>query len=539
MRGRRHRLPAAAAAAAMAAGCLAATGSSAHAGEPVYTARLSPAPTLTAPTSMAVAGSRLLVTDGDAVVVLSTTGAQLVRITGVAGASDATAAPDGSVVAVAATGSDEVVEIDPSTAAVVRRHDVAPCPHELAVTATEIWYTFGCTDGSGGINHITRADGAVHPIDQPDAGAAYQAAHLAAGGGRLVAYDGIVTSWPVAGGSLGTATTNDQDGAADTDLVADDTHVVLVTAAQGGGNGVTVLGPDLVRQRVNTTTGAPFAAALRRDGQKLVLTTSDDLAAVQAVDPSTGAIGTRARMPVGSTNVPSAVDGCVGISADGSIAYALAREFEDGVDRYFVVASAVDTPAPTPVKVTVSGPVTLGAGATITVRTSAYRRVSLTMTTRSGTAKGTFTADGAGVLKVAAQVSFSGTVTAAVEGDLTHTTGSGARAFAVPSVIRTVLSKGYKKRKGITYYRSFSKAIQAAVVLPAIPGRPVSATLFVKRGSHWVRRNTWTMRTGDHGEVASRVYGNLRGRVMQVMFNFRGDDDNDGSTAWTKPFVVK
>lgn len=533
----RHRVPATAAAVALAATCLAATGTSAQAGEPAYSARLTPAAGLTAPTSMAVAGGRLHVTDGDAVVVLTTTGALVARINGIAGASDATASPDGKRVVVAATGSDEIVEIDPSTSSVVRRLAVGACPRELAVTTTEIWYTFGCTDGSGGINHVTRADGAVHATDSPDAGPAYRSAHLGAGGGRLFAYEGTLTAWPVADGALGTPLVDDHDGDVDSDFVVDDTHVVLLTKPPGEAYGYTVLGHDLVVQRVVTTSGLPVAGALRGDGRTMVAATTDSFAALHVADLTTGTVGTRARMPIGVGNVPDIVHGCLGLSADGSIAYAIASEYDDPV-HFFVAASSVDLPAPTPVAVTVSGPVRLGQGATITVRTSAYRKVALTLTTRSGVAKGTFTADGAGVLKVAATMSFSGSVAASVDGDLTHVSGSGTRSFGVPSLMRTVLSKGYKKRKGVTYYRSFAKAVQSAIVLPGLRDRRVTGTLLIKRGSHWRRVNTWTMRTDDRGVVASRVYGNLRGRVMRVMFNFAGDADNDGSTAWTAPFIV-
>ncbi|MFN8167428.1 MAG: hypothetical protein U0S36_01445 [Candidatus Nanopelagicales bacterium] len=533
------RLAGAAVALSLAVTCLAVTGTAAEAGEPVYTARLTPLPALRSPTSMAVAGGRLVVTDGDAVVVLSTAGTQLARITGIGLAADATAAPDGSVVLVTAAGSDEIVEIDPSTATVVRRYPVAPCPHELAVTATTIWYTYGCSAGSGGINHVSRIDGTVHDIGSPDAGPAYRTAHLGAGGGRLFAYESALTSWTTDGDVLGPPNLNETDGGPDGDVVVSNGHVVLLNAPTAEAYGAKVLGHDLVLQRTVATAGGPEAGAISRDGQRLVLGTTDERTAVLVVDSATGARINAARMPIGSTNVPTILGGCLGLSADGSVAYAIAGEFEDGAMRYFLAASTVDAPSPTPVKVTVAGPVTLGSSAVITVRTSAYRQVTLTMTTRLGTSSGTFTADGAGVLRVAARMSFSGSVTARVEGDLTHTDGSGARKFEVPSSIRAVVNKGYKKRKGITYYRSFAAAVQAAAVLPAIPDRPVSATLYVKRGSHWSRRNTWTTRTDRRGVVVSRVYGNLRGRVMKVMYNFAGDDDNGGSTAWTAPFVVK
>jgi YVTN family beta-propeller protein len=518
------------------AGTLVAGATPAAAGIPTYDAALTEVPSLAAPTSFALASGRLVVTDGDVVRVLSSSGALLATLDDVAGASDATASPEGTEVYVAATDSDEIVVIDPSGPSISERYDVGACPRELAVSETTVWYTFGCDLGEGGINHITRATGAVHALGSPDAGFEFAFARLGVGGGRLFAYEGALTAWPTSGGSLGTPVVNEDAGAADIDLVVDGSRVVLL-GAQGDGNGYTLLGHDLVEQRTVRSAGFPLAAALTAGGSRLIMGGYDDLA-IGVADTGTGELLRQARMPLASEQVPVILQAGMAVSADGSTVYALAREYTDPV-RFYLVRASVEVPPPTPISVTVTGLTELGATATITVRTLPNRLVTVAMSTRTGVVKESFATNASGVLQVRAQTSYSGTVTASVPGDVGHAPAARTATFHVPAAIATSLVKGVAKRKGVTIYKKFSQTGIYAAIRPTIADRLVYATLFVQKGSHWKRMNTWTMRTRWDGLVAARVKGNRTGVVMRVMFNFRGDKDNGGATEYSGRFMVR
>lgn len=532
-----RRLPAAITALALAASALVVgSAAPASAAVPIYDSAIAPIPSVTAPTSFALAAGKLFITDGDAVRVVTTSGSLVATLSGIADARDAVASPDRSTVYAIAAGSDEVVEIDPSVPRITARYDVGACPHELAVSSTDVWYTFGCRYGEGGINHITRATGAVHALGSPDADFRYGMARLGYGGGRLFAYDTDVTGWPAVDGSLGTPVVNTTDGMSDYDLVVSDSRVVLLNGAPGV-QGFVLLDRDLVRLAVVPTSAGALAAAFSASGDKLVAGGRSEIP-FTAVDPATGAVRHYARIPYGAGDVPWVMAAGMAISADGTRAYALAREFTDPT-TFYVVTTSVDAPPPAPLTVTVTGLTYLGATGTITVKSLPSTKVTLKLATGNGVEEATFPTNASGVLQLRVRSSYSGTITATTSGDPTHAATARTVTFHVQAEMRTAMSKGYKKKAGVTYYRKFSQVKVYAAVGPTIPGRVVHATLFIKKRTYWKRVDTWSGRTNDVGVVGARIISNRKGVVMRVMFNFRGDRFNGGATEYTRPFVVR
>lgn len=534
---RPRRLPAVITALAIAATAIVAgSASPAAAAVPIYDSAISPIPSVSAPTSFALAAGKLFITDGDTVRVVTTSGSLVATLSGIAGAEDAVASPDRSTVYVVATGSDQVVEIDPSVPSITARYDVGACPHELAVSSTDVWYTFGCRYGEGGINHITRATGAVHAIGSPDADFRYGMARLGYGGGRLFAYDTDVTGWPAVAGSLGTPVVNTTDGMSDYDLVVSDSRVVLLNGAPGV-QGFVLLDLDLVRLAVVPTSAGALAAAFSPAGDKLVAGGYSEIP-FTAVDPATGDVRHYARIPFGSGGYPWVMAAGMAISSDGTRAYALAREFTDPT-TFYVVTTSVDAPPPAPLTVSVTGLTYVGATGTITVKTLPSTKVVVKLATSNGIDEATFRTNASGALQVRVRSSFSGTITATSAGDPTHAASTRTVSFHVQADMKTAMSKGYKKKGGVTYFRKFSQVKVYAAVGPTVPGRVVYATLFIKKRTYWKRVNTWMLRANDVGAVGARVISNRKGVVMRVMFNFRGDRFNGGATEYTGAFVVR
>jgi hypothetical protein len=531
------RIPAAITALALAVSALVVgSAAPAAAGVPIYDSAIAPIPSAVAPSSFALAAGKLFITDGDAVRVVTTGGSLVATLSGIVGARDAVAAPDRGTVYVVAAGSDEVVEIDPAVPRITTRYAVGACPHELAVSSTDVWYTFGCRYGEGGINHITRATGVVHAPGSPDADFRYGSARLGYGGGRLFAYDRDVTGWPAVDGSLGSPVVNTTDGMSDSDLVVSDSRVVLLNGAAGV-PGFVLLDRDLVRQTVVPTSAGALAAAFSSSGDKLVAGGSSEIP-FTAADPATGEVRHYARIPFGSGDVPWVMAAGMAISADGTRAFALAREFTDPT-TFYVVTTSVDAPPPAPLTVSVTGLTYLGATGTITVRTLPRTKVTVKLATGNGAEEVTFPTDASGVLMLRVRSSYSGTVTATTSGDPTHASSARTVTFHVQAGMRTSMSKGYRTKAGVTYYRKFSQVKVYAAVGPIVPGRVVHATLFIKKRTYWKRVDTWSGRTNDIGVVGARIISNRKGVVMRVMFNFRGDRFNGGATEYTRPFVVR
>jgi hypothetical protein len=181
----------------------------------------------------------------------------------------------------------------------------------------------------------------------------------------------------------------------------------------------------------------------------------------------------------------------------------------------------------------------VGATGTITVKSLPNLKVTVKLATGNGIDEATFRTNASGVLQVRVRSSYSGTITATTSGDPTHAASTRTVTFHVQAAMKTAMSKGYKKKGGVTYFRKFSQVKVYAAVGPTVEGRAVYATLFIKKRTYWKRINTWLLRANEVGVVGARLISNRKGVVMRVMFNFRGDRFNSGATEYTGAFVVR
>lgn len=523
---------------AVATGVLGLVPGTAEAGSLPYTVQVAPVSGLTSPNSLASAGGLLFVADTNAVQVLDTTGALVRTIPGLFGAKSVTAAPDGSVVYVAESTASKIATIDVATLTTTAEVTVSDCPTSLAVTATTVYYSSGC-ETVGEINHVDRASGTANDLAAPDATGFYAAPSLRADSSRLYALDyfGDLSSWPLSDAGLGTvATAPSGITSQNPDWAVGGGRIVITNM---GIYGYTLYDASTLSKLADVpATAYPRNVGFSPSGATFVggVQNNDVL---WAFDSTTAQLTGKAALSAADANVWPAGTG-VAFSADGSLSYMLGSLWNgDGTYHYSLITGLVGTPQPTSVAVAAVSPTKYGAATTFVVTGTPNRTATVTVTT-AGVVKRyrvALSATGRGV--VAPKLLTSGTATATVDGDLTHTGFvSGAVAYRVPSLVQVVMSRGHKTVHGIVYYARPALARQVVRVLAPAGGRAVAVTLWRQSGRRWIAVMTRTVRTTSTGYAATYLVSGAKAVSYRITYVFRGDARNGKGSGATAVFRI-
>ncbi|MEU1725206.1 hypothetical protein [Nonomuraea sp. NPDC005692] len=148
---------------------------------------------------------KVFVAAGDRIVVTSTDGKVVGTIPGLSGAVALASPEDGRRVYAALRDSNEVIEIDSTTLAVIRRIDLAayPCPSSLAQEYDRLWIGFGC-GGAGGGGVLGLVTSAATPVLVRVGPATTRAPLVAVAGNTLVAGESGVSPATVEVYDIGT-----------------------------------------------------------------------------------------------------------------------------------------------------------------------------------------------------------------------------------------------------------------------------------------------------------------------------------------------
>jgi YVTN family beta-propeller protein len=501
-----------------------------------YTARVTPEPALTAANSIAGAGGHLFVADTNAVFVFGPAGNLETTIAGVFGAKGITASPDGTKVYVAESSAARIATIDVATLTKTAEVAVSDCPSSLAVTSTTVFYASGCST-SGEINHVDRATGTPNDLSAPDASGFYQAPSLKSDGSTLYGLDyfGALSAWPVSGAALGTPVTASTGITQTPDWAVGGGRVAVTNMNIYGYSlydGATLAKiTDLPAAAYPRTVGfTPSGAALVGGLQ--------NANPFWMFNPETGQNTSKTGLAAVNENVWPAGGG-IAYDSSGSVAYMIGREWTgDGAYHYSLIATTLGTPGTTSVSVAVTPAARYGAATTFTVTgtPNATAGVDVVSNGKKSHYNLPLGSTGHAVLKVTPR--YSGTVTATVAGDLTHSGFTSAAPFRVPSRTTVALSKGHKKVNGIVYYAKASLAKQQVRVVNPVYGRAVTATLSRLQGRRWVKVQSVTIHTTATGYGYTQLTRASRGVSYRVRFTFKGDSFANRSSATSGVFRI-
>ena len=500
---------------------------------------------LVRPQAMVQAGDKLFISDGNAVRVLTEQGVAITSVPGIFGAKGLVVSADGATVYAAAHGSNVIAAIDVAAPAVTTTYTVGGCPSDLAVVGSALFYSFGCTDGQGMLGHVDLTTGTVANPATPDATGFYGPPRVTGAEGRLYAVDvasspADLTMWPVTDTTLGTPVVS--TGWSVSDIVAHGDRLLVASPSAGA---FTVL--DSTLSTVATYPAEPYPAtgAWTSDGAHIV----GGLAATYGsgfyvYDTASGSTVLKAGIPglAQVSGFPEVQPRGLALSADDSTAFALAHQYDNDGDHYYLATTTTRTPLASSVSVTATTPARYGLPSTITVRTPGRPGavVTLSVTADGATRTRSLVTNVSGVAVTTWVSAFTATVRATASGDLTHESAtSSAVAFRVPSVMSVAVARGYKTSGGVTYFRKASAAQTAVRVAPYAYGRSVSVTLQRKSGTRWVSIQRTTLRLNTLGITGTYMKLVTKGVVYRVAYSFRGDAFNGPSSGVSRPYTVK
>jgi YVTN family beta-propeller protein len=500
-----------------------------------YTARVTPEPALTAANSIAGAGGHFFVADTNAVYVFGAAGNLETTLTGIFGATAITAAPDGAKVYVAESTSAKIATIDVATLTKTAEVAVSPCPISLAVTSTTVFYAAGCSTTTD-INHVDRASGTPNDLSTPDASGFSDSLSLKSEGSTLYALDfSQLIAWPVSGATLGTPVTASTGVTQQADWAVGGGRVAVTNMNIYGYS--LYDGATLAKIMDLPAAAYPDAVGFTPGGATMV-GGLQNASPFWMFNPATGQNTGKTGLAPTNENVWPAGGG-IAFDSSGTVAYMIGKEWTgDGTYHYSLIATTLGTPGTTKVSVAVTPAPRFGAATTFTVTgtPNATAGVDVLSNGKKSHYSVPLGSTGHAVLKVTPR--YSGTVTATVAGDLTHSGYTSVVPFRVPSRTTVALSKGHKKVNGIVYYAKVSLAKQRVRVVNPVYGRPVTGTLSRLQGGRWVKAQSLTIHTTATGYGYTGLTRASRGVSYRVTFTFKGDSWAMRSSATSGVFRI-
>ena len=485
---------------------------------------------------------QMFVSDADAVHVINDQGDVVRTITDIPTATGLAISADGTTLFAAEESAAQIVGIDVASGMISTTFTVAPCPQQLAVIGSVLFYTAGCSS-TGMISHVNLSTGVVST--NPDQTLQDSQALLAATSDTLFTSDGRLRSWGV---------TTDINGepvySAESDgsyfphvmsLVAHDQDVVVMDA---GINGYGLYRPDLGGAGFISTVSYPTAVAWSADGSHIaagsdtprgnslrVISTADSTVGVQAAIPSLkGLDGNQAVFP-----------GALMYSADESRLVALTRECSGSTCSYAIAQASTSAPLPSTVTVRVTGPRTYGEPSHIEVHSPGRPGVSVLVTVANGSwhSSRSVTTNSGGVGLVNLVIPYSSAVTAHLAGDLQHEDARPQTvAVRIPAAFAVTLGRGVRVLHGVVHYGRLSDMRQRVLLNPRKALRMVKVTLQYRAGAKWFSAKPFTVYTDATGYVNTVMRQARRNVLYRIIYAFAGDAWNTSATQTSGLFIL-
>jgi hypothetical protein len=404
-----------------------------------------------------VTGDRVWVSTGNEVDVFSTSGQALTSITGILGAQDLIASPDGRSVYVAAAQAARIATLDIATMSETASWSTGTCPTHLALAGGRLFYAAGCSpDWNGTVASIDPADGSAGP---ELAEKFYNAPILAGAGDTLVvSVRGLspasaATYTVGADGTLAPKASAqlDYDGAT---TISPDAQYVLRT---GGYNTLNrYLASDLSPAGTFAVTGWAGDVAYSADGTRLAGGAAGDQEVVRVFDASSGSLTSHSVATASSSGYqPQITAGTLQFSADGSTLYGLSQPYGQGASLVTATAGPVSA---SKISATVSSATAYGKKSTVRITGRAGAKVSVKITQADGvvgTRSATLSSQGTASVAFAAR--YSGSVIVSQPGDLRHAaTTSAPRAYSTPAALTLTAQGYYSTKSGLKHYHKAS-----------------------------------------------------------------------------------
>lgn len=496
---------------------------------------------------MVAANGHLFVSSGSGgstITELSSTGQVVKTLSGQSGADGMVASPDGSTLYVALNQAGAIAAISTSTLTVESApFPVEACPADLALSNGRLFYSYGCDSSTGGVSSISTGGGTPVSVETGDSGAP-----LISGSGSVlaVANGSMLRTYSAAtdGGTTPTATNN-------TTLEERPNEIALTP------DGQTLLTATGFPYQIDTfdtaslTAGSPYpgvaypqAVAVDPTGTHVAggfssYTTTVSLYTLsnQSVDWSRFTAGTNPTQWKPNVSADEVEPGTLTFSSDGSRVYSLVKR--ENLSGLYLFATSL---APTHTTISVKAP-NVKHGKPLTARsvvsgapraTIGYALTNFTNTNRS---EGSATSTSTGIASRSFHASSNGTIRATFLGSSTQLPSTATSKFTVGSITRSRLVGGFKKRRGVTYFRSWKKVSVLFRTTPAEQRRANVGWIEQKRGRHWYVVGHVK---GYENQYGARIYfkGNPGSLEMRVKFKAESDSFSRGSTKTSKPFVI-
>jgi hypothetical protein len=490
--------------------------------------------------AMIVVNGQLWVSDPSSsrVDVFSRSGALLHHVIDVPGARGLVASPDGLTVEVAESSASAIAEISTSTYAQTGSITTDGCPSSLAWVNGLLAYSFGCDPGQD-TSGVATVDGTNAPVEMLSQ--MYSPAQLAGSGttlavSRLGLDPGEVKTYTVddTGAATVLATIAPEEGA---NVTFSPSGTSLLTTAYSD-SGAVAFSPTTGNQQIAYPgTGSATAVAASPDGNYLATGFSSYDATINLVNENTDSVVWSRLLttpPNSGTTYAQLLANTLTFSADSSEVFGLASFM--GLSGVYLFASDLH-PAASHVSLKVSR-TSAGHALPVTVVGPAGARVILSAQTESSTSHsvGSVTLPASGRATVHFKSTFSGTLTARIDGSASRLPTSAHVAYTVGSRSRATILGGHRHH-GVIYYRNLK---QVRVLLTTTPASDpaYAGTVQVKIHGHWISEPT--LRTnevnGRGGIYFKSMHINLKYRIK---FTVSASSASRGSHAMSGVFELR
>ena len=477
---------------------------------------------------MVLARGRVWVSTGNEVDVFSTAGTRLATITGLLGAEDLLASTDGTQVYAALSQDSRIVTLNASSMTQTASWPTSACPSHLALAAGRLFYSYDCAEFAGAISSLSLSDGSAGPV----ASQGYYTPPILLGSGGVL----VATARGLSQSAVNSFTAN-----------ADGTVTTLATATVDYNNDL-ALSPDgsqmiitgnslVARYRTadmstagtfaTSTPSFPAAIAYSPDGSHLAAAISSGYAdMVRVFSATSGSLTSHsAQYHDNSAANPSIESGTLRFSADGTLLYGIATNYQGVAQLVTTTAQSVST---TSLTATVTNPTGYGKAATVRISAPARpgTRVYVVVPTL-GTATKTFagTTDSHGTAVIHPTSPISGPVTVSIPGALRQASQTVYRSVKVPARLGLTPKGYYSASGGIRHYHSIG-AVYLGIT--ALPKRQLTLHLVLQArvGKSWTTRSTGTFLSANDGSGYIYLKSANKHVPYRVLLSFAGDQYN-------------
>jgi hypothetical protein len=485
--------------------------------------------------------NQLWVSDpSDSVVdVFSTAGTLLHKIIDLPGAYGLTKDPDGVSVDVAESSASAIAQVSTSSYTVAGSVTTDTCPWSLAWVNSRLAYSWGCQPDQDTAGVASLASFSSAPVELLSN--QYTPPRLAAAGTTLAVADigldpGDVSTYTVASdGTYTTLASISPPESADVAFMPNGTS--LVTAAYSDSAGVAFNPNTGAQQIAYPGPGSTRSVAVSPNGRYVATGFSGFSTTINLVDTTTDSVVWTRAMTGGAADSGSFAEmlpGSITFSPDSTEVFGVGS-FAPEPGLYLFASDIHPTASHVAVKVP---EVPAGHKLVATVTGSAGEHVALTAQATGGSAHsvGSVTVPSSGHTTFTFSSTFSGTLTATINGDAGHFPATAKTTYSVGSRSHAT-DLGGRKHHHVTYYTRLS---QVRILLTTTPAGDAtySATPQELIGRHWRTGKTYTFHevNGHGGVYFKEMQDNVRTRVKFVV---KAGSASRGSHVTSGVFVLR